>query len=47
MKIFNVIEKKTGAWLITVTCYDDKIYKMMKKQFNKMKRQVDVIEVKE
>lgn len=47
MKIFNVVEKKIGTWLVTITCYDNKVYKMMRKQFEKMKRQVDVIEVKE
>ncbi|MCI8394146.1 MAG: hypothetical protein HFH86_01515 [Bacilli bacterium] len=46
MRIFNVLDRKSGNVLISVACYDLKVYKMMMKQFKKM-RNVNVSEVKE
>lgn len=38
MKTFSVHEKNTNNLLIRVSCYDKKIYKMMLKQFIKIKQ---------
>ena len=38
MKTFSVYEKNTNNLLIRVNCYDRKIYRMMLRQFIKIKQ---------
>ena len=46
MKKYNVIEKKTGNLLLTFITYNQKVEKSMLFQFKKLRRQVDIVEVK-
>ncbi len=46
MKKFNVMDRNNGNLLITVACYDKKVYKLLMAQFKKV-RGVNISEVKE
>ncbi len=37
MKSFQVLDKRNGNILITVNCYEKKVYKMMLQQFKKVR----------
>lgn len=46
MKKYNIIERKTGHLLITITIYEKKLVKPLLFQFKKQK-QINVVEVEQ
>lgn len=44
MKSFNVSDRKNGNLLITINCYDKKVYKLLFNQFKKI-RGINIKEV--
>lgn len=37
MKTFNISDKRNGNLLLSVNCYEKKVYKLLLKQFKKVK----------
>lgn len=42
---YKIFEKKTGNLLIELVFYDKRVCSSFLKQFNKLKRQIDVVKV--
>lgn len=47
MKKYNVLEKKTGNLMLSVITYDRKTERKVLSTFNKLKKYVNVVEVKD
>ncbi len=47
IKKYNICEKQKGNLIITFIVYDKKVEKLLLKQINKLKRRVNIIEVKD
>lgn len=46
MKCLKILDKKKANLVVKISCYDNKVYEKLKKNFRKCK-QVDVVECEE